>query len=97
MWSTPKPVRFSATSSSLNEVGHPLWEVLDAHPNGFEWVFVLHDSGYGAIMLVPDGPDTDAELMKLCRSYAARHVGLTADVHAMASVEECRRQSKRTA
>ena len=65
----------------VNESGHPLWEVLETHSQGYEWVFVLHDSGYGAIVLVPDSANTDAEVLNLCRFQSRLHS--TADAHDM--------------
>ena len=75
----------------LSDAGHPLWEVLEAHPQGYEWVFVLHDSGYGAIVLVPNSPDTDSAVLNLCRFQSrfqsrSRSVGtgeMSTDAHAM--------------
>ena len=36
----------------------------------FEFVFVLSDSGYAEVLLVPERPDTDETLLGLCRRYA---------------------------
>ena len=36
----------------------------------FEFVFVLSDSGYAEVLLVPDRPDRDEMLLALCRRYA---------------------------
>lgn len=84
--------RLSDIESALNRPvlsadGRPMWEVLQARPDGFEWVFVLHDSGYGAIVLVPDCPETDAQVLELCRLHSVGAVAMGADTHAMASVE----------
>ena len=49
--------------------GHPLWDVIEAHADCYEMVFVLASSGYGALVLVPHmaaGP----ELLAMCRAYA---------------------------
>ena len=69
----------------LTEDAHPLWEVLERHAHGWEWVFVLHDSGYGAIVLVPDSPDTDLAVLNLCRAHSTAHA--VDDAHAMTSRE----------
>lgn len=41
----------------------PAWDVLERHDTEagavFEFVFVLSDSGYAEVLLVPDRPDTD--------------------------------------
>ena len=39
-------------------------------PCGFEAVFVLSDDGYGIVLLVPNSPDIDADLLAMCRKYA---------------------------
>lgn len=49
--------------------GHPLWECLEAHPDCYEMVFVLDDSGYGAIVLVPNQSTTDQHLLTLCAHH----------------------------
>lgn len=52
----------------------PAWDVLERHDTEagavFEFVFVLSDSGYAEVLLVPDRPDTDETLLALCRRYA---------------------------
>lgn len=52
----------------------PAWDVLERHDTEagavFEFVFVLSDSGYAEVLLVPDRPDTDEMLLALCRRYA---------------------------
>ena len=52
----------------------PAWDVLERHDTEagavFEFVFVLSDSGYAEVLLVPDRPDTDETLLELCRAYA---------------------------
>ena len=75
----------------LNEAGRPLWEVLEAHPQGYEWVFVLQSSGYGAIVLLPNSPDTDSAVLNLCRfqplfqsrSHSVGTVSVSTDAHVM--------------
>ena len=57
----------------LSDSGHPLWEVMERHSQGWEWVLVLHDNGYGAIVLVPDSPETTLELLGLCRLQSRLH------------------------
>ena len=73
----------------------PAWDVLERHDieagSVFEFVFVLSDSGYAEVMLVPDRPDTDETLLALCRSYAMP-AGYSLDAPAVAagSAEEGR-------
>lgn len=51
----------------------PRWEWLEYHvgaagsPGCFEIVFVLDDSGFGVVILVPDQLGVDSILLKLCR------------------------------
>ena len=39
----------------------PAWEVLEAHPSGYEMVFVTNDSGYGVVFWIPT-VDADRKL-----------------------------------
>ena len=47
----------------------PAWEVLEAHPSGYEMVFVTSDSGYGTVLWIPQ-QGTDTTLLDLCQHYA---------------------------
>lgn len=47
----------------------PAWEVLAAHPSGYEMVFVTSDSGYGTVLWIPQ-QGTDTALLDLCQHYA---------------------------
>lgn len=66
----------------------PAWDVLERHDTEagsvFEFVFVLSDSGYAEVLLVPDRPDTDETLLGLCRSYATP-AGSSLDAPAVAT------------
>ncbi len=53
----------------LTSSGHPLWEVIEDHPDCYELVFVLDDSGYGAIVIAPHG-DADPAVLHLCGRHA---------------------------
>jgi len=53
----------------MTDCGRPLWEVIEAHPDCYELVFVLDDSGYGAIVIAPRG-DADPAVLELCRRHA---------------------------
>lgn len=47
----------------------PAWEVLEAHPSGFEMVFVTSDSGYGTVLWIPQ-QGTAPALLAMCAEYA---------------------------
>lgn len=46
------------------------WEYIDHHDGWFEAVFVISDDGFGHVVLVPDQPDSDPELLETCRAFA---------------------------
>ena len=48
----------------------PSFEWLGEHPFCYEMVFILADSGFGINFLIPKSPGVDAELLKLCKTYA---------------------------
>jgi|JI10StandDraft_1071094.scaffolds.fasta_scaffold48809_7 hypothetical protein len=48
----------------------PGWEVLEAHPTGFEMVFVTSDSGYGTVLWIPATGSNDT-LLTMCAEYAS--------------------------
>lgn len=62
-------VEAAMRSSWLSETGHPLWEVIEEHPDCYELVFVLNDSGYGAIVIVPRA-DAAPAVLELCGRHA---------------------------
>ena len=43
-------------------------EFVTLHGGWFEAVFILSDDGFGHVVFVPDQPDTDPEILKLCRA-----------------------------
>ena len=43
-------------------------EFVHRHGGWFEAVFVLSDDGFGHVVFVPDQPDIDPEILKLCRA-----------------------------
>ena len=47
------------------------WEYLDEHPGCFEMVFVLADSGYGVVVIIPKDPQVDPALLQLCTRLAS--------------------------
>lgn len=48
----------------------PSWEVLEAHPSGYEMVFVTSDSGYGVVFWIP-ATGSDGTLLRMCQQYAS--------------------------
>lgn len=47
----------------------PSWDTLVSHPSCFEMVFVLDDSGYGAVFWIPKS-SADPALLELCCKHA---------------------------
>jgi hypothetical protein len=43
-------------------------EFVTLHDGWFEAVFILSDDGFGHVVFVPDQPDIDPEILKLCRA-----------------------------
>ncbi|OAO00385.1 hypothetical protein A8B75_18775 [Sphingomonadales bacterium EhC05] len=48
----------------------PSWEWIEDHGGWFEAVFILSDDGFGISLFVQDHPETDAELLAMCREFA---------------------------
>ena len=48
----------------------PSCEWIEDHGSWFEAVFIISDDGFGICLLVQDHPDTDCELLSMCREYA---------------------------
>lgn len=46
----------------------PSWEWIEDHGGWFEAVYIISDDGFGISLFVQDHPDTDAELLALCRT-----------------------------
>lgn len=65
-----------ATLASIEQArGQPFacWEFIEEHPGGwFEAAFVLSDDGAGHIVLMPDRPCIDPDLLDLCRANATK-------------------------
>ena len=47
----------------------PGWEWIADHGRCFELVFIFDDSGYAIVLLVPNEPSIDADLIALCKAY----------------------------
>ena len=48
----------------------PSWEWIEDHGGWFEAVFIISDDGFGINLFVQDHPDSDAELLAMCREFA---------------------------
>lgn len=48
----------------------PSWEWIEDHGGWYEAVFILSDDGFGMNLFVPDDPNTDADLLAVCREFA---------------------------
>jgi hypothetical protein len=46
----------------------PSWEWIEDHGGWYEAVYILSDDGFGISLFVQDHPDTDAELLAMCRT-----------------------------
>ena len=46
------------------------WEYIDLLDGWYEAVFVISDDGFGHVVLVPDQPDTDPNIISLCPAHA---------------------------
>jgi hypothetical protein len=51
----------------------PGWEWIEDHGFCFEFVFIMDDSGFGHVVIVPKEQGIGPELLKLCRRYASEH------------------------
>jgi hypothetical protein len=50
----------------------PSFEWIQDHGAFFELVYILSDSGFGLVVLVPDDPGVEADIHMLCFEYADR-------------------------
>jgi hypothetical protein len=48
----------------------PLFEYVAEHDGFYELVYIVNDSGFAYIVLVPDSPGIDPRLAKLCADFA---------------------------
>jgi hypothetical protein len=50
---------------------HAYWDYFERDSYGWnEWISCSGDTGYATILLIPDRPGIDPELLSLCRTYA---------------------------
>lgn len=48
------------------------WEFIDHTDGWFTAVFVISDDGFGHVVIFPDQPDIDSELLSLCKQHATK-------------------------
>jgi hypothetical protein len=66
--------QYPVDGSHFGEPGFsPGWEWIEDHGFCFEFVFIMDDSGFGHVVIVPKEQDVSPELLKLCRQYASEH------------------------
>ncbi len=58
----------SCTDANYN----PGFEYLDEHASCFDMAFVIGDSGFGVLLVVPKHPDIPASLMALCQQFVTQ-------------------------
>jgi hypothetical protein len=51
------------------------WDYLDVGQGWYEWICCAADTGYATILLVPDRPGIDPQLLSLFRQYAEEGIG----------------------
>lgn len=51
----------------------PGWEWLQEHEFAYELCFIMDDSGFGHVVIVPKEPGIDPSLLNLCAAYAPAH------------------------
>lgn len=55
------------------------WEFIIDHNGWYEAVLIISDDGAGHVVLVPELPSIDPELLDLCRRYAIKEGGTEND------------------
>ena len=51
------------------------WEFIELTEGWYETVFIISDDGFGHVVLIPDQPNVDAQLLSLCRQNASKAQG----------------------
>jgi hypothetical protein len=51
----------------------PGWEWLEDHGFAYEFCFIMDDSGFGHVVIVPNADGVDPSLLSLCATYAHAH------------------------
>ena len=47
------------------------WEFIEQDDGWYETVFVISDDGFGHVVLIPDQPETDPELLAICMAHSS--------------------------
>jgi hypothetical protein len=51
----------------------PGWEWIEDHGFAYELCFIMDDSGFGHVVIIPKEQGVDPELLDFCRQYASEH------------------------
>lgn len=66
--------RNPADGSRLGESDFtPGWEWIEDHGFAYELCFIMDDSGFGHVVIVPNVDAVDGSLIELCATYAGQH------------------------
>jgi hypothetical protein len=49
----------------------PGWEWIEDHGFAYELCFIMDDSGFGHVVIIPKQQGVDSELLNLCQQYAS--------------------------
>jgi hypothetical protein len=49
----------------------PGWEWIEDHGYAYELCFIMDDSGFGHVVMIPKAQGVDAELIRLCSTYSS--------------------------
>lgn len=62
--------------AQLRDQPFECWEYIDRLDGWYEAVFIRSDAGEGDVVLIPDQPDIDSDLLAVCRDHAERPAAL---------------------
>lgn len=66
--------RNAADGSGVGEPNFaPGWEWIQDHGFAYELCFIMDDSGFGHVVIIPKEQGIDTELITFCRRYASEH------------------------
>ena len=51
------------------------WEYIERQASWYEAVFVISDDGFGHVVLIPDQPNIDPDLLAVCKANAVEAEG----------------------
>lgn len=61
--------------AQLRGLSFSTWEFINHTDGWYEAVFVISDNGFGHVVVIPDQPDIDSELLSLCQQHATKAEG----------------------